>query len=211
MQLKDKSGRMREKSIFSTLKPLVLASASPRRKRYFEDLGLDFTVLTSEVEETNLPGENPEEFVKRMAEEKAMAVIKNFPKSWVVAADTVVVFDDRILGKPDDEDHAEAMLMALSGHRHYVQTGFCIGCEKEEVLTVNVETTSVEFIDFTKDVARAYVATGEPLDKAGSYGIQGLGAFLVATLTGSYSNVVGLPLHEVIACLCRHGVIAAGP
>jgi septum formation protein len=202
---------MREKGIFSTLKPLVLASASPRRKQYFEDLGLDFIVQTSEVEEKNIPGENPEKFVKRMAEEKAMAVIKYFPESWVVAADTVVVFDDRILGKPNDEDAAVAMLMALSGQRHYVQTGFCIGCEKEEVLIVNVVTTLVEFVDFTKDIARAYAATGEPLDKAGSYGIQGLGAFLVATLAGSYTNVVGLPLHEVVASLCRYGVIAAGP
>ncbi len=210
MQLKGKTGRMEKKSIFSTLKPLILASGSPRRKRYFEDLGLNFTVRTSMVEETKLPGENPEEFVKRMAEEKAKAVMKNFPKSWVVAADTVVVFENRILGKPNDRDAAVAMLMSLSGHRHCVRTGFCVGCEKEKVLIHDVVTTLVDFADFTKEIARAYVATGEPLDKAGSYGIQGLGAFLVASLTGSYSNVVGLPLYEVVACLCRYGVIAAG-
>jgi septum formation protein len=195
--------------VFKTIKPLILASKSPRRRRYFEDLGLDFTVQTADIPEIIRPGEKPGRFVKRLAGEKAAAVMRDHPKSWVVAADTVVCFSGIVLGKPKDADDAVAMLMRLSGRRHSVLTGFCLGCVQEDIRILEAVTTSVAFSDFTEEIARAYVATGEPLDKAGAYGIQGRGAFLVRTLSGSYSNVVGLPLHEVSTKLFQYGVIAS--
>lgn len=192
---------------FITRKPLILASGSPRRRRYFHDLGLDFTVREANVAEARQPGEQPVDFVKRMAVEKARTIMQMHPDSWVVAADTVVFFSDRILGKPQNPDEAVTMLMHLSGRRHCVQTGFCIGCRREGVEIIDAVMTQVDFAEFPEELARAYVATGEPLDKAGAYGIQGRGAVLVKAVSGSYSNVVGLPLHEVTACLFRHGVI----
>jgi septum formation protein len=193
--------------IFSTEKPLILASGSPRRQQYFQDIGLVFAVQSADVVETLLPEEEPEGFVLRMAVEKAIAVMNAYPESWVVAADTVVTIDRLVLGKPKDRDDAVAMLMRLSGREHYVRTGFCIGCLEENIRTVDSTVTRVTFADFSEDIARAYVATGEPLDKAGAYGIQGRGAFLVSALSGSYSNVVGLPLHEVVMFLCAYGVL----
>ena len=198
------------KRIFSTEKPLILASGSPRRLGYFQDLGLIFTVRGADVVERELPGEAPEGLVLRMAAVKAGAVMDACPGSWVVAADTVVSLQGDILGKPKDEDDALLMLMRLSGREHCVHTGFCIGCRETHIRVVDSVVTRVTFADITEDTARAYVATGEPLDKAGAYGIQGQGAFLVKSLSGSYSNVVGLPLHEVIQYLLRYGVIGRG-
>jgi septum formation protein len=193
--------------IFSSLKPLILASGSPRRQGYFRDLGLTFAVKNADVDEVLLPHEVPESFVLRMAAAKAEVVMHGHPGSWVVAADTVVSIDGCILGKPKDRDDAVGMLMRLSGRDHHVLTGFCVGCRAENSRTIDSVVTKVTFAPFSEDVARAYVATGEPLDKAGAYGIQGRGAFLVASLSGSYSNVVGLPLHQVISCLSGFGVI----
>jgi septum formation protein len=193
--------------IFSTEKPLILASGSPRRQGYFQDLGLIFTVRGADVVEHKLPGEAPEGFVLRMAAVKAMTVMNAHPESWVVAADTVVSLEGDILGKPKDKDDALLMLMRLSGREHSVHTGFCIGCLEANVRIVDSVATRVTFANLTEDIARAYVATGEPLDKAGAYGIQGQGAFLVKSLSGSYSNVVGLPLHEVVQYLRGYGVI----
>jgi septum formation protein len=195
--------------IFTTQKPLILASGSPRRQQYFRDLGLVFKVHNADVIEALLPNEEPEGFVLRMALEKAIEVMNGYPKSWVVAADTVVTIDDLILGKPRDREDAVAMLMLLSGRDHYVRTGFCIGCLEENLRTIESVVTKVTFAKFSEDIARAYTATREPLDKAGAYGIQGRGAFLVAALSGSYSNVVGLPLHQVVTCLCSYGVIGS--
>jgi septum formation protein len=193
--------------IFATEKPLILASRSPRRQQYFHDLGLIFKVRSADVVETLLPDEGPEGFVLRMAEEKAVAVMNVAPENWVVAADTVVIIDDFILGKPKDQEDAVAMLMRLAGRDHDVRTGFCVGCSQENLRTIESVVTKVRFADFSENIAKAYVATGEPLDKAGAYGIQGRGAFLVETVSGSYSNVVGLPLHQVVTALCRYGVI----
>lgn len=194
--------------MFTTLKPLVLASNSPRRRAYFKDLGLKFTVHSADIDEQVGPGEEPEDFVRRMAREKALAVRHLYPGSWVVAADTVVCLGQTILGKPRDAEDAVALLMSLAGREHIVRTGFCLTCEEEDVLVVASVATTVRFADFSIDVARAYAATGEPLDKAGAYGIQGQGAFLVEKIEGSYSNVVGMPLHEVLGGLMRRGVIA---
>lgn len=195
--------------IYHTRKPLILASASPRRQGYFQDLGLKYRVHPADIDEEMLPDEKPQDFVKRMAMEKSMLVMDLYPGSWVVAADTVVSLESMVLGKPIDSMDAVSMLMRLAGKEHWVQTGICLAGGQEGIVAVQVVRTRVVFSPFSERVALAYVATGEPLDKAGSYGIQGLGAFLVKEIMGSYSNVVGLPLHELLVMLEEHGVVVA--
>lgn len=197
--------------IFSTLKPLVLGSDSPRRKEYLESLGIVFEVSSARMDESVLPGELPVPYVKRMAREKGRIVRSQHPESFVLTADTAVCIGDRILGKPADGDEAVAMLMDLSGKEHTVFSGICVGSSKEGVELVQSAATSVVFAEFSEAVARAYVAQGESYDKAGAYGIQGKGAFLVERVSGSYSNVVGLPLAEVVAILSANQVIRPAP
>ncbi len=194
--------------IYQTVKPLILASNSPRRKDFLHDLGLDFMICAREIDESVHPGEEAIAYVERVAREKAVAVRQINPDSYIVAADTVVCLEDRILGKPAGLEEAVAMLLSLAGKRHVVRTGVCIACGREGVETVRSVDTSVYFVDFDETVARAYVAQGESLDKAGGYGIQGQGAFLVERVEGSYSNVVGLPLAEVVMLLTGYGAIA---
>ena len=191
-----------------TVEGLILASASPRRKSLLRELGLDFKIVEAQVEEIPAPGESPREFVLRAAYEKAAEVSRLHPAAWVLGADTVVVHDGRILGKPKDRQAALETLLALSGSRHLVHTGFCLMNGDKQVSARRVVTTEVYFFPFTEDIAAAYVATGEPLDKAGAYGIQGMGGFLVERINGSYSNVVGLPLTEVVGELLRYKVVA---
>ncbi len=193
--------------IFCNRAKLVLASGSPRRRRYFEDLGLSFSVHPPDVEEKQQSGELSEEYVRRLAEEKARAAAVGRDERWIVAADTVIDFRGIILEKPADEEDAGRMLMLLSGTNHLVQTGVCLFHKGSGVCDVILVSSQVSFWKFSDDTARAYVASGEPMDKAGSYGIQGKGAFLVRRITGSYSNVVGLPLCETVEMLLRHGVI----
>lgn len=193
--------------IYTNLKPLILASRSPRRKDYLTDLGLDFTIEVREIDESPEIEENPVRYVKRIALEKASAVADLFPEDYVLAADTAVCLGSTILGKPADEKEAVEMLIALSGRRHVVRSGLCLlnrQLRKEIVLSV---ATEVVFSDFGEDVARSYVAAGESMDKAGAYGIQGKGAFLVERISGSYTNVVGLPLAEVVAVLRNEKII----
>ncbi|MBU0664858.1 MAG: septum formation inhibitor Maf [Proteobacteria bacterium] len=195
-------------SIYHTCKSLILASASPRRQEYLLELGLDYRVHAVDIDETPFPEEKVRDFVRRMAVEKARPVMDLYPDAWIVAADTVVSLAGSILGKPKDCADAVSMLMQLSGKEHWVQTGVCLACRQEEVVAVQVVSTRVTFSTFSKKVAQAYVATGEPMDKAGSYGIQGKGAFLVREIMGSYSNVVGLPLSELLIMLEGYGIIA---
>lgn len=187
--------------VFRNCQKLILASASPRRSQYLRDLGLEFTVCISQIDERILVGEEPQSFVQRLAREKAAAVSAKYPDSWVLAADTVISFDGRILGKPKDAEDAVSMLMLLAGKEHCVLTGFCLASQEKDVYHIRVVQTGVVFSQFSEEIARTYVATGEPFDKAGSYGIQSKGAFLARTITGSYSNVVGLPLAELIELL----------
>ena len=195
--------------MYQTLKPLLLASQSPRRKQYLADLGLQFTVSAMEIDETPLPKEAAEPYVERMAREKAEAVSHRFPEHYVVAADTAVCLGETILGKPADSEEAVAMLLSLAGRVHVVRSGICVTSERERVMIVRSVATEVRFAAFDESVARAYVAEGESLDKAGAYGIQGKGAFLVERVSGSYSNVVGLPLAEVVEILSGYGVICS--
>lgn len=193
---------------FRTVDRLILASASPRRRRFLEGLGLDFQIKAADVDESPAPGELPEEFVLRIAAAKEEAIGVMAPDAWVLGADTVVVLDNGILGKPRDEDDARAMLLRLSGRQHEVWTGFSLSRKSSGDSVRRAVRTEVRFVSLTGDLCRAYVKTGEPLDKAGSYGIQGMGGFLVESITGSYSNVVGLPLSEVVMEMLRLGVIA---
>ncbi len=193
--------------MYQNSQPIILASESPRRQQYLEEMGLTFTVQSASVTETPLDNEDPEGFVQRMAMEKASVISARFPETWVISGDTVVCLGDKILGKPADEDEAVALLMSLSGREHCVKTGFCVAHGSRRVRVVQSVTTKVHFSDFSELVALAYVAAGESLDKAGAYGIQGKGVFLVKAIEGSYSNVVGLPLYELMEVLQANGVI----
>jgi septum formation protein len=194
------------RNCFINLKKLTLASASPRRAHFFRELGLSFTIKPAEIDETPMPDELPDIFVQRLAKEKAKKIAAENPCDWVVGADTVVVLDNKILGKPESAAQAEAMLCLLSGRCHEVWTGFAVCGPQEEISQAVM--TRVYFGNLTPELIRSYVLTGEPLDKAGSYGIQGQGGFLVDRIEGSYSNVVGLPLAQVIEKLLALQVIA---
>ena len=198
---------MSHKGLFRTNVRLILASASPRRKEMLAKLGLDFEVQAAEVDEIPLYGESPEEFVQRAAAEKASEVSRSQPDAWVLGADTIVVHEGAILGKPMDAGDALKLLMRLSGQMHKVLTGFCLKRQQENISVSRAIATDVYFSAFSEATATAYVATGEPLDKAGAYGIQGCGGVLVENINGSYSNVVGLPLAETIEEMLRHQVI----
>ena len=174
--------------------PLILASASPRRRELLESLDLDFTVRPAAVDETPNPGERPRDLVRRLAREKAEAQAEE--GEWVLAADTIVVEDGEVLGKPRDRDQAREMLQRLQGHWHLVLTGVALRPPDGDTLHA-VESTRVLFAELTPEQIDWYAATGEPDDKAGAYAVQGLGALFVSEIDGNYSNVVGLPLPTV--------------
>ncbi|MDH5299273.1 MAG: Maf family protein [Desulfobulbaceae bacterium] len=193
--------------MFCCSQPLVLASASPRRRRFLEQLGLAFVVDPAEVVEEVLPGESPETFVSRLALDKAREVAARRPHAFVLAADTAVVLGEAILGKPGGAEEAIEMLLRLAGRSHAVWSGYAVVNLEQGVEVARAVRTEVCFVPFDRQTAAAYVATGEPMDKAGSYGIQGRGGCLVERINGSYSNVVGLPMAELIADLRSLGVI----
>jgi nucleoside triphosphate pyrophosphatase len=178
---------------------LTLASRSPRRRELLERLGLTLDVRPADTDEASLPAETPGEYVQRVAREKARAVAGET----VLAADTAVVLDGAILGKPRDANDAARMLRALSGRTHEVMTGVCAARRgREAVLAV---TSEVRFAPLGEDHIAWYVATGEPLDKAGAYAVQGAGGAFVREVRGSVSNVVGLPLVETLSLLAGLG------
>ncbi len=179
---------------------LILASRSPRRCEILAQAGLLFTLrLPAEIDETPLPGERPRDYVMRLAREKARTVTAE-PGATVLGADTAVVVDDEILGKPRDAADAERMLRLLSGRRHDVITGICLRGELE---ILEAATTNVWFSTLSDEEIRDYIASGEPMDKAGAYGIQGLASKFIERLEGCYFNVVGLPVALVYQCLRR--------
>jgi septum formation protein len=183
-------------------KPLVLASGSPRRRELLGGLGLCFTVRSADVDETPLPGEAPDVYVLRLAEEKARAAGR--PGELVLAADTTVVVDGEILGKPEDEADAARMLRLLSGREHEVLTGVAV-FEAPERIVSGLARTAVRMAPLTADEVAWYAATGEPQDKAGAYAIQGLGSLFVEAVSGNYSNVVGLPIPAVYRLFAELG------
>jgi septum formation protein len=172
---------------------LVLASASPRRADLLRQLGLSFSVYPSHIPEDYLEGETPEAHARRLSREKAREIQLIHGDSLIVAGDTVVVLEGRILGKPRDEGEAVAMLLSLSGKTHTVISGLAVAFPQGGILD-GAERTSVTFRSFDEGTARAYARTGEPMDKAGAYGIQGLGSTLVQGIRGDYHTVVGLPI-----------------
>lgn len=174
---------------------ILLASASPRRRDLLQACGLTFEVFSPDVDETPLRGETPSALVRRLALLKAAAARERFPGHVVIAADTTVALNGRSLGKPRDAAEARRMLRALSGKTHFVHTGFCVDTR------ARVVTTRVTFRKLSRADIDRYVASGECFDKAGAYAIQGVGAALVARVSGSYTNVIGLPVAEVLQSL----------
>ncbi|MBR6021160.1 MAG: septum formation inhibitor Maf [Kiritimatiellae bacterium] len=181
--------------------PLILASGSPRRRAFFDDLGYDYTIVRPDTLERVHPGETAPDYVRRNASEKAAEVFSRHPGSVVVAADTIVVQDGDILEKPKSPDDARRMLRELSGRTHQVMTGICVLGPAPAEPYRDVVVTDVEFKPLSSAEIDAYVATGEPADKAGAYAIQGLAAYMIRAIRGSYTNVVGLPLAEVADAL----------
>lgn len=176
---------------------LVLASASPRRREILETAGLSFTVRPADVDESARSGESPGDYVRRLAETKARAVWRSGEAT--LGADTTVVVDSQILGKPADGAEASAMLRHLSGRAHEVITGYCLF--DGERAQAGAETTRVVFAPMTEQEIATYVASGEPFDKAGGYGIQGLASKFIERVEGCYFNVVGLPVARVYGLL----------
>ena len=182
---------------------LVLASSSPRRAELLRNAGIPFALCAVDVTEARRPQEWPEDFVRRVAEEKAAAAFTRQPGKFVLAADTVVIVEGQMLGKPTGAPDATRMLRLLSGGSHLVTTGVCL--RGPGVEDTRAETTTVSFSPLTDEEIAEYIATGEPMDKAGAYGIQGIASRWVTHLEGCYFNVVGLPLARLYALLRELG------
>jgi septum formation protein len=196
---------------------IILASASPRRQELLRNAGIRFTVKPADIDEAPLAGESPRDCAERLAREKALAIFRSEPESYVLGADTIVVVDEAMLGKPRDAEDAARMLRLLSGRTHAVITGVClvgpvasgqwsVASKTENPRSVS-ESTLVTMCALSEDEIRDYVATGEPMDKAGAYAIQGIASRWIPRIEGDYSNVVGLPVARVYAMLRERGVV----
>ncbi len=184
---------------------LVLASASPRRQELLRKAGIRFEVQPAHIPEDALPGESAKECAERLAREKALAISRQRPDDFVLGADTVVVVDGQLLGKPSDAADAARMLRLLSGREHQVITGVCLVVRGRP--SVASETTSVTMSEISEKEITDYIASGEPMDKAGAYGIQGLASRWIPRIEGDYCNVVGLPVALVWGMLRQAGVV----
>lgn len=189
---------------------LILASASPRRRAFLRGLGLRFSTVSPDISEEPRPGETAHHYARRVAQDKALAVLRHCAavvrsaRTLIIAADTIVACGREFLPKPRNASDARRMLRRLAGRSHQVVTGVCVLEAQNGRITRRrcfVVTTRVWFKPLTDDEIRGYVATGEPMDKAGAYAIQGIGSFLVRRIAGSYTNVVGLPVAELLDCL----------
>jgi len=190
---------------------IILASASPRRQELLRNAGIPFKVQPANIKERPLTGEHPRDCAERLAREKALAVFRSRPLDCVLGADTIVVVGETILGKPRDAKDAGCMLRLLSGRTHAVITGVCLVTPLKETGKENLktasETTLVTMCSLSEDEIRDYVSTGEPMDKAGAYAIQGVASRWIPRIEGDYSNVVGLPVARVYAMLREQGAI----
>ena len=184
----------------------ILASASPRRRELLAQIGLSFIVVPSRLQEINQSGMKPHLHATYFAEAKARDVADRYPNRWVLGADTIVILGQEILGKPADPPEAFSTLSRLAGRSHSVITGICLMHPGIEVVESEWVETKVFMRSLSAGDIEGYIRTGEPMDKAGAYGIQGIGGCLVQRIEGSYSNVVGLPLCETLELLRRHGV-----
>ena len=187
---------------------IVLASESTRRIDILRTLGISFSIIPPDIDETRKSSESPREYVLRIAYEKARKVGNLFPDKWVIAADTVVTQKGRILGKPKNELDAQEMLKQLRAKWHKVITAFCILKVSKEIVYRDAIETRVFMKDLTDAEIARYIKTSEPLDKAGSYAVQGRGGYMVKEIKGSYSNVVGLPICEVTEILVSLGILS---
>lgn len=194
-----------------TQERIVLASQSPRRRQLLENAGLQIEVVPSEFDETGVPLCAPRDYVARLASAKADEVAAKHPSAWVIAADTIVLVGDRILNKPTSPEDARRMLTHLSGSTHEVLTGVHICCPTRDFVHAQVVSTQVTFKALSPVEIDWYIGSGEPFDKAGAYAIQGMGTFLVSGIHGSYTNVVGLPVCEVLEQLIAAGAVRLGP
>jgi septum formation protein len=187
------------------LQPLILASGSPRRRHWLEAMRIPFELQSPQVDETPLLDEDPSDLVLRLAELKAEVVATRNPGRWVMAADTTVAVDHHTLNKPVDEEDAVRMLSLIQGRAHQVHTGFCL--QRNEILHSFVDTAQVFFRPLTEAQIRWYVGTREPMDKAGAYAIQGIGALFIEAVEGSFSTVMGLPVERMGALFGQLGLL----
>jgi len=186
---------------------LILASQSPRRKYLFEQAGLTFDVIPGDFDEASVSLSDPHQYVTDLATGKAANVATHYPDRWVIGADTIVFSEGHILGKPASEEDARNMLKLLSGRVHQVYTGYAFVCVSKGRTETDAVKTDVLFKDLSDTEIAWYIRTGEPFDKAGAYAIQGIGTFLVRRINGSYTNVVGLPVCEVIEFLLKERIV----
>jgi septum formation protein len=185
---------------------LILASGSPRRRELLEGAGLAFEVIPSDVPEVREEGETPQLYVQRLALAKAAEVAGREREAWVIGADTVVWIDGTVLEKPLDRADAAAMLGRICGWEHVVYTGLALVNNNRASSSVTVTASQVRMLELGKADIEWYVGTGEPLDKAGSYAVQGVGGWFIESIQGSYTNVVGLPLHALFMMMRSAGL-----
>lgn len=179
-------------------KSFILASISPRRQELLSSLGLKFKIIPAHINEEYLQGESPSEHVRRLSQNKAMVIAKKNPSALVLGADTIVVIDGLILGKPKNKKQAREMLTRLSDREHQVFTGFTIAYDADKVCKTKVIRSVVRFKKISPEEMKWYISCDEPYDKAGGYAVQGKGAYFIKSIRGSYTNVIGLPLCEVL-------------
>jgi septum formation protein len=184
----------------------ILASSSPRRRELLASIGLAFEVRPSNVPEVHQEGEAPEEYVARLSRDKAHALASRFPAAWVIAADTTVMIGEQLLEKPADARDAARMLAAIAGRTHVVYTGVTLENRERDWCDTRVAESEVRMLPLSPDEIEWYVGTGEPLDKAGAYAVQGIGALFIESIHGSYTNVVGLPLATLFQMMRRAGI-----
>ena len=189
-------------------KGITLASSSPRRKALLEEIGLSFDICPSNIDEDIKQGESPAEHCLRLAEEKAKEAAKNVETGWILGADTIVFIDNQILGKPSNVNEAQEMLTLLRGRCHKVLTAFCLLNASTDTTIKRIAESRIKIKNLTDKEIEDYLKTGEPLDKAGAYAVQGIGNFMVESIEGSYTNVVGLPMEELRQALEELGIIS---
>jgi len=183
---------------------IILASASPRRKEILENANVKFKIMSSDIEELTLEGESPCQMVMRLAFEKGVDIAHKQKSDLVISADTIVVLDNKVLGKPKDESEAKHMIESLSGKTHQVITGISLINLENNKKIIDYVVSNVKFKDLSEDDINDYISTNESLDKAGAYGIQGYGALLVDEIKGDYFNIVGLPISRLSDLLKKH-------
>ena len=188
---------------------LILASRSPRRHELLKQIGIDFEVVPSRVEEEDfVQNESPRDHVLRLSDAKALDVGRQYPNDWVIGADTIVYINGVILGKPKTHEEALDMLGRLSGQEHQVLSGIAVRHLSKEMAHREAVQTAVKMRTLSQDEMKWYIGSGEPFDKAGAYAIQGIGSFMIESIRGSYTNVVGLPVCELIEMMKRLGALA---